>query len=269
MFGIAARPLPAGDIRRRVTPALLELTHLWAVQELLRAKSLLDRYAATGLTDATTLREAVVEAAGTLQVTGRASGSRSSERRPGRPRRGIRPGRGIRLDRPPPPARRTGTGPQRYRDVMHRQARELMKRSAWKEALLLWQHLHQRQLVSQRLYLDAARCFNQLGQQQDAVHLLSEAIDTFEKAASPDFLEEAGDMALAVETGRPKPWPNGPTVWLPTGSEKPSPCRRQTCRPTRRPSGRPIIFSSPRPSQGSRLGAGRLILPFPSRERVG
>ena len=87
-----------------------------------------------------------------------------------------------------------------YRDVMHRQARELMKRSAWKEALLLWQHLHQRKLVSQRLYLDAARCFNELGQQQDAVHLLSEAIGTFEKDASPDFLEEAGDMALAIET---------------------------------------------------------------------
>ena len=75
MFGIAVKPLPAGEIRRRVIPTLLELTHLWAVQELLRAKSLLDRYTATGLTDATTLREAVVDAAGTLQVTGLATGA--------------------------------------------------------------------------------------------------------------------------------------------------------------------------------------------------
>ena len=51
-----------------------------------------------------------------------------------------------------------------YRDVMHGQARDLMARSSWADALLLWQHLHQRKLVSQQLYLDAARCFQRLGQ---------------------------------------------------------------------------------------------------------
>jgi hypothetical protein len=173
---------------------------LWAVQELLRAKSLLDRYADAGLTDATTLREAVVEAAGKLQVTGRTSGAvhQSSAQgdyavayvlaeEPALTAHLLQPVE-LELVR------------SAYRDVMHRQARELMKRSAWKEALLLWQHLHQRKLVSQRLYLDAVRCFKELGQPQDATHLLTEAIDSFEKEASPDFLEEAGDMALAIET---------------------------------------------------------------------
>ncbi len=32
------------------------------------------------------------------------------------------------------------------------------------------------------------------------LRVLSEAIDTFGKSATPEFLEKAGDMALAVET---------------------------------------------------------------------
>jgi hypothetical protein len=200
MFGIAVKPLPSGDVRQRVTPTLLELTHLWAMQELLRAKSLLDRYADAGLTDATTLREAIVEAAGKLQVTGQAIGAVHQSavqgdyavayvlaEEPALTAHLLQP---VELE----------VVRNAYRTVMHRQAQELMKRSAWKEALLLWQHLHQRKLVSPRLYLDATRCFKELGQQQDAVRLLTEAIDTFQKDAPPDFLEEAGDMALAIET---------------------------------------------------------------------
>ena len=48
-------------------PAMLNLTGMLAFQELLKAKSLLDRYAAIGLTDATTLQRAVMEAAGKLR----------------------------------------------------------------------------------------------------------------------------------------------------------------------------------------------------------
>ena len=75
-----------------------------------------------------------------------------------------------------------------------------MKRSNWTDALLLWQHLHQRKLVSQQLYLDAAWCFKQLNQVPDMIRVLTEAIDTFGNNATPEFLERAGDMALAVET---------------------------------------------------------------------
>ena len=83
---------------------------------------------------------------------------------------------------------------------MHRQARELMQRSNWTDALLLWQHLHKRKLVSQQLYLDAASCFQHLNQVPDMLRVLTEAIDAFGKNATPEFLEKAGDMALAVET---------------------------------------------------------------------
>ena len=75
LFAIAVKKLPGEKISQRAIPAMLELTHMLSVHELLKAKSLLDQYAATGLTDATTLREAVVEAAGKLEVTGKATGA--------------------------------------------------------------------------------------------------------------------------------------------------------------------------------------------------
>jgi hypothetical protein len=171
-----------------------------AVQELLKAKSLLDRYAATGLTDATTLRQAVEEAAGMLHVTGEVKGLTCEAAVHGE--FGVAY---VIADEAsltayllqPPELEKVQTA---YRDVMHEQARELMERHEWKEALLLWQHLHQRKLVSQQLYLDAARCFKELGQQGDTIRVLSEAIAAFGQSASLGFLEEAGDMALEIES---------------------------------------------------------------------
>jgi hypothetical protein len=200
MFAVAAKRVPSGPTRQQAVPAMLNLTGMLAFQELLKAKSLLDRYAAVGLTDATTLQQAVVETAGALQVKGNAST--------------VVQGAAVRDDF----AIAYVTAEEQsllarllqetelekvrtaYRDVMHRQARELMQRSNWKDALLLWQHLHQRKLVSQQLYLDAASCFQHADQVPDMLRVLSEAIDTFGKSATPEFLEKAGDMALAVET---------------------------------------------------------------------
>ncbi len=200
MFGICAKRLPAGTIRQRAVPAMLDLTQMLAFQELLKAKSLLDRYAATGLTDATTLQRAVLEAAGKLSVRGRASA--------------VQQGAAVKADYAVAYAlaeeqtllaqllQATELDKVRaaYRDVMHRQARELMQRSNWTDALLLWKHLHERGLVSQQLYLDAAQCFKQLNQTRDMLRVLSEAVNAFGNKATPDFLERAGDMALDVET---------------------------------------------------------------------
>jgi hypothetical protein len=74
LFGIVVKPLPQGELRQRAVPAMLELVQMLAVHEVLKAKTLLERYAAAGLTDATTLRQAVEAAAGQLQVTGNAKG---------------------------------------------------------------------------------------------------------------------------------------------------------------------------------------------------
>ena len=200
LFGIAAKRLPKEPLAQRAIPAMLELTHMWAVHELLTAKSLLDRYSALGLTDATTLRQAVVEAAGKLQVSGKASTVTHQASTEGNLAIGYAVADEAALTAQllqPDEIEKVRIA---YRDVMHRQARELMQRSNWTDALLLWQHLHKRQLVSQQLYLDAACCFKQLNQVPDMILVLSEAIDTFGKSATPEFLEKAGDMALTVET---------------------------------------------------------------------
>lgn len=200
MFGITAKRLPAGTMRQRAIPGMLELAHMQAFQELLKAKSLLDQYAATGLTDSTTLERAVVEAAGQLKVKGRAST--------------VLQGSAINGDY----AIAYVMADERallaqllqdteldkvraaYREVMHRQAKDLMHRSNWKDALLLWHHLHKRKLVSQQLYLDAAQCFKALGQNEDVVRVLAEATDAFGQQATAAFLEQAGDVALGIQT---------------------------------------------------------------------
>ena len=200
LFGIAVKPLPQGESRPRAVPAMLELVQMLAVHEVLKAKSLLDRYAAAGLTDATTLRQAVEAAAGQLQVTGKAKGVVHQA--------AVRSGFAVayivaeQADLSAYLLQATELEKVRtaYRDVMHRQARDLMARSGWADALLLWQHLHQRKLVSQQLYLDAARCFQQLGQTPDAVRVLSEAIETFAKSGTAEFFEQAGDIALEIPT---------------------------------------------------------------------
>ena len=200
LFGIAAKRLPKEQVAQRTVPAMLELTHMWAVHELLTAKSLLDRYATLGLTDATTLRQAVVEAAGKLQVVGKANTVTHQAATEGNLAISYAMADEAALTAQllqPDEVEKVRIA---YRDVMHRQARELMKAGNWTDALLLWQHLHKRGLVSQQLYLDAAWCFKQLNQVPDMLRVLTEAIDTFGKNATPEFLEKAGDMALAVET---------------------------------------------------------------------
>lgn len=200
LFGIATKRLPKEQMRQRATPAVLELTHTLAVHELLTAKSLLDRYSATGLTDATTLRQAVVEASGDLRLSGKAGKvvhqTTAKEDFAIAYAMADEAGLAAQLLQP----QELETVRAAYRNVMHRQARELMRKSNWKDALLLWQHLHKRHLVSQQLYLDAAQCFKQLNQTQDMLHVLAEAVDAFGKNATPEFFEQAGDMALAVET---------------------------------------------------------------------
>lgn len=74
MFALAAKRLPTGEVRSRAVSAMLELVHVQATHELLTAKSLLDRFEATGLNDATTLRQAMEKAVGTLHVTGNVQG---------------------------------------------------------------------------------------------------------------------------------------------------------------------------------------------------
>ena len=200
LFALAVKPLPKGQSRQRATGVFLELVQMLSVHELLKAKSLLDRYTATGLSDATTLRQAVENAAGELQITGQVQGFRHQAAVQGQFAAAY-----VLADQSALTAHLLQTAELQkvqasYREVIHRQARDLMTRSNWTDALALWRHLHQRKLVSPPLYLDAARCFHKLGQSADATRVLNEAVDTFGNKAPAEFFEQAGDIALEIET---------------------------------------------------------------------
>jgi len=200
LFGVAVKHLPSGDNRQRAVPALLELSQMLAVQEMLKAKVLLDRYAEAGLTDATTLSQAIGNATGRLQVVGTAKGVTHQAAV-----RGDYSVAYVMAEESALAAYLLNPAAldevrAAYRDVMHRQARELMQRSDWKNALLLWQHLHKLKLVSQQLYIDATRCFQQLGQEDDALRVLTEAMNAFRKASAPDFFEQVGDVAVTMKS---------------------------------------------------------------------
>ena len=195
LFAMAAKRLPAGDIRSRAVPAMLELVHMQATHELLTAKSLLDRFEATGLNDATTLRQAMEKAVGALHVTGNIQGVVHGSAIVGEFAAGYVVADEAALSAYLLQPAELVIVQTAYRDVMHTQARQLMDRNDWENALLLWQHLHQRKLVSQQLYLDAARCFKELKQTADTVRVLSEALAACGESGSPEFLEQAGDLA--------------------------------------------------------------------------
>lgn len=200
LFGLAAKALPTGPTRQRATRAVLELTHSLAVHELLKAKSLLDRYAEAGLTDATTLRNAVGRAAGKLDIVGSVKNVAHQTAARDDFAVGYVVADSDRLEAHLEKPAELAKVKAAYRDVMHDQARDLMSRGNWQDAILLWKHLHARALVSQTLYLDAARCFKELGQKDDALRVLTEAMEGFAREADPDFLEQAGDVALSIDT---------------------------------------------------------------------
>jgi len=200
LFALAAKRLPAGEVRSRAVPAMLELVHMQATHELLTAKSLLDRFEATGLNDATTLRQAMEKAVGELHVMGNVQGVVHGSAVVGEFAAGYVLADEAALSAYLLQPAELEIVQTAYRDVMHAQARELMDRNDWENALLLWQHLHQRKLVSQQLYLDAARCFKELKQTADTVRVLREALAAFGDSGSPEFLEQAGDLAFDIQT---------------------------------------------------------------------
>ena len=200
VFAMAVKMLPSGASQHRAVPALLNLTHSLAVHELLKANSLLNKYGVKGLTDATTLCQAMVEAAGRLDITGSVKAITHQSAVQGNFVVGYVIAEEQNLTAHLLQDTELEKVKTAYRNVMHRQARGLMKRKYWKDAILLWRHLHKRKLVSQALYLDAARCFKALGQNEDTIHVLAEAIETFSATATADFFEQAGDIALSIDT---------------------------------------------------------------------
>jgi tRNA A-37 threonylcarbamoyl transferase component Bud32 len=85
-----------------------------------------------------------------------------------------------------------------YQDVAHEQARQHMTGKRWKEALLLWKHVHDRQLATPAFNLDASRWLASLGQGKEALALLRATVGEAKIAGTPLLLEELGDVAFAL-----------------------------------------------------------------------
>ena len=159
LFGIAAKRLPKEQVAPAGGSCHVGIDPNVGCPRVADGKVTVGSLCGLGLTDATTLRQAVVEAAGKLQVAGKASTVTHQATTEGNLAISYAMADEAALTAQllqPDEIEKVRIA---YRDVMHRQARELMQRSNWTDALLLWQHLHKRKLVSQQLYLDAALVF--------------------------------------------------------------------------------------------------------------
>jgi hypothetical protein len=198
LFAVAARPLPPGPGRSRALPLLLTAAQMVAVHDVLTARALLEAYAGTGLTDAAALREAILRTYRELHVLGEAKAFLLLAQ----PHEDFAVALVVadeqdlkaRLLQPAELAKVRSA----YRTVKHAEARTLMARQRWQEALDIWRHLQERRLVSAELYLDAVRCMQELDRGREARLLLEEAWQTYAATASAAWLERCGDRALAL-----------------------------------------------------------------------
>ena len=196
IFSVVAIAIPDGKPQSQIRQALRVQCGIQVIAELLTAKSLLVLYQSERLDDVTTLKAAVrasfsvLESTGKLQITAQRIAIQDQ----------FVIGIAV-ADRDKIIA--TLLAPTQkeivksaYRDIMHHQAVAMMEKEQWTDALAFWRHLHQRRLVSTRLYLDAATCFIKLEKKDEAVRIAREAIDKYPKANDAYFYEQLGNILL-------------------------------------------------------------------------
>lgn len=86
-----------------------------------------------------------------------------------------------------------------YRETMQRHISILMDRKEWESALASYRHLCERELTSPQLCLDAARCFIELNQLNEACQVSHEAYSKFKDIKDAAFFEAVGDILLLFE----------------------------------------------------------------------
>jgi hypothetical protein len=198
LFGLAARPLPEGQLRNRATPILVSTAQAIAIHEMLTARAVLDAYAAQGLTDVVALRQALLRAAGEIRVTGKVRGTLYQAEARGGFAVSFVAGHRDTLTaylRDPPTLALVRNA---YRDVLTDRVRESTRMKAWREALATVEHLDKLELATGPLLLDAARCHGALGAGDLALSALNRARRIDEARASVEFLTELGDVALEL-----------------------------------------------------------------------
>ena len=201
LFAVSSIALPSGSAKARLLPVWLRKTTARATAEVLRTKSLLNHYRSARLDDAATLAEAFRRIAMDSRITGRIRGLNQHAVAAGDYAVAL-------VYAPSESVVASGTSDiaehlmrTTYRDVMHEQARRLMKQQQWSDALSIWQHLHIRRLVGSEVCLDAARCFVALERETDALHVLEESLTTLmnENEVNWTYFEQAGDLAAQLD----------------------------------------------------------------------
>jgi hypothetical protein len=198
LFGLAARPLPEGQLRNRATPILVSTAQAIAIHEMLTARAVLDAYAAQGLTDLVAVRQALLRVAGEIRVTGKVRGTLYQAEARGGFAVSFVAGHRDTLTaylRDPPTLALVRHA---YRDVLTDRVRESTRMKAWREALATVDHLDKLELVTGPLLLDATRCHEGLGAGDLALSALKRARRVDDARASVDFLTELGDVALRL-----------------------------------------------------------------------
>lgn len=199
IFSVVTLEFPDSKQKNRVRQALRSECGIRVVAELLTAKSLLELYKSERLDDATTLKSAAMSVSSTLQSSGKLKLAST------RIRAGDEYVMGVAVAPREEIAAILSESAQKelvknaYRDVMHRQARQLMEKEQWGDALGFWRHLHERGLVSARLYLDAATCFVHLEKIADAAQVAREALETYADLPESAYYEALGDILLLDE----------------------------------------------------------------------
>ncbi len=87
-----------------------------------------------------------------------------------------------------------------YVKIMQDRAVDLTQRKQWKEALEYWEQLRELESLSPKLYTESALCYLELNQSDNALALLKEGINRYEKTSDSSFFETMGDLLLRIKT---------------------------------------------------------------------
>ena len=196
IFSLVAIEIPDGKPQSRIRQAIRSECGIRVIAELLTAKSLLSFYQAERLDDVTTLKAAALTVGPILQRSGKLTLDFKRIVVEGKLVVGLAVADRVNITAVLSEPSQKELVKDAYRTVMHRQARLMMEKGHWNDALGFWRHLHDRRLVSARLYLDAAFCFGQIGKQADAAAVAREALETYTDLNDSGFYEELGEILL-------------------------------------------------------------------------
>lgn len=200
ILAVAAVPRPKNEAARRATSILAGTAHMRALAEVILSESLTQQFAEDGLTNREALKEAALLATGELRIAGSASGYEQQAGLQGDFLVGLVVAPVDQVVAALNDDHNRSQLRSAYAQMISARGKKLMEEENWDEALALWLHLHQTKLASKQVYLDAARCFYQMGKPGDAVMLIDHALKTVGTRADANYLFAMGDLAAEIDT---------------------------------------------------------------------